>query len=729
MVAPLYTTDSGYLFHAGKILVITIGLPARGKTHISRSLERYLRWMGVKTQVVSLGDYRRKMLGGGKGLPGDYFSLGEKSASTNALRLQILEGCESQISHFFEHAKGQVVIYDANNGTRHARKALADKWAGRGVHVIMLESVCDNKEIIEANIRSVKISSPDYRDWDPDKAVEDYYNRIRDHEKYYEPVEEKDWPYIRIFNVGERIMVNNIKGYLQSRIVFFLMNIHNTPRTIYFARSGQSLIEHSYKADSDLSPAGWEYAERLKDFVLERRAKNLASRGVDVGGKGDQGLVIWTSTRRRAYHTAWPFLVQGVGSHSNTPGTNTPTPTPNNPPSTKVIEKPQMSEINPGIWDGLTPDQARKYYPADYTRFLADPYAFRAPRAESYHDLSVRLEPTLIELEREKKDLLIIGHASVIRCLLAYLIGLPASEIPAIEVARGDLLEVVPASYGVRCRAYHFWDGPGRVRDGDVGDRGGVRKGKEDGGKGKGGGADGGEIHRVNDRPVETASPDEILRPSLMSSVYHHHDQNNNNDDDDSNNNNTSASAIADNDSKTKNNVSVSVSVPRSESQSQSQSLSQSEIETAGISPTSHTALGLRALSLTLTLGIGMGLSGVGDVSHIGDIGDMGDIGDIGDMGTADTADTRNIDIGGIRGIGEQRDPNNFYENYAEDTKGKRRVVSFLVAEAEAQAMVEAKGGIRGGGGQGGKGRGGGGGGGGSVRTREPEAGLSELLS
>ena len=39
--------------------------------------------MGVKTQVVSLGDYRRKMLGGagglggGKGLPGDYFSLGE----------------------------------------------------------------------------------------------------------------------------------------------------------------------------------------------------------------------------------------------------------------------------------------------------------------------------------------------------------------------------------------------------------------------------------------------------------------------------------------------------------------------------------------------------------------------------------------------------------------------------------------------------------------------------
>lgn len=81
----------------------------------------------------------------------------------------------------------------------------------------------------------------------------------------------------------------------------------------------------------------------------------------------------------------------------------------------------------------------------------------------------VRLEPTLVELEREKEDLLIIGHASVIRCMLAYLIGLPASEIPAIEVARGDLIEVIPTSYGVSSHAYHFWDGPGRSDTGSAG--------------------------------------------------------------------------------------------------------------------------------------------------------------------------------------------------------------------------------------------------------------------
>ncbi|KAI0642590.1 bifunctional 6-phosphofructo-2-kinase/fructose-2,6-bisphosphate 2-phosphatase [Trametes meyenii] len=449
MVAPLYTTDSGLLWHAGKILVCTVGLPARGKTHVSRALERYLRWTGVKTTVISLGDYRRKVLGGAQQLPPDYFTLGEKSPETIKLREKVMRGCEQQIWDFFD-AGGQVVIYDANNGTRERRNAVAEKFDKAGIHVIMLESMCDNEDIIMANIRSVKISSPDYRGWDPEKAVEDYYNRIKDHEKHYEPVEETTWPFIRIINVGEKIMVNNIHGYLQSRIVFFLMNIHNRFRTIYFARSGQSLIEHSFKADSDLSPAGWEYAERLKEFVLERRAKSLEQRGINPT---ERRLVIWTSARRRSHHTAWPFLTKGA---------NDPSP----PAKVKVIERPQMSEINPGVWDGLTPEQVRKYYPDEWERFVNDPYAYRAPRAESYHDLCVRLEPTLIELEREKEDLLIIGHASVIRCILAYLIGLPASEIPAIEVARGDLIEVVPTSYGVYSQAHHFWDGPGRAASG-----------------------------------------------------------------------------------------------------------------------------------------------------------------------------------------------------------------------------------------------------------------------
>ncbi|RCH78689.1 hypothetical protein CU097_000648, partial [Rhizopus azygosporus] len=63
MAAQLYETTSGRLFHAGAVAVITVGLPARGKTHASRSLCRYMRWLGVSTEVFSVGNYRRERLG------------------------------------------------------------------------------------------------------------------------------------------------------------------------------------------------------------------------------------------------------------------------------------------------------------------------------------------------------------------------------------------------------------------------------------------------------------------------------------------------------------------------------------------------------------------------------------------------------------------------------------------------------------------------------------------
>ncbi|OWZ36533.1 6-phosphofructo-2-kinase/fructose-2,6-bisphosphatase [Cryptococcus neoformans AD2-60a] len=442
MAAPLYVTQSGRLWHAGLILIVTVGLPARGKTHISRALERYLRWLGVKTRVYSIGDYRRKVLGGAKDVPHDYFQTKTpRSEATNALRRRIKAELEDQIMDFFTVQGGQVVIYDANNGSVAERKSTLEKFGNKGVHVIYLESLCDQEDIITANIRSVKLSSPDYAGWDAEKAVADYWERIRDQTEVYDTVTADEGPFIKVMNVGERIEVNRIEGYLQTRCCFFLMNIHTRPRNIYFARSGQSLIEHSYKADSDLSPAGWEYAERLKAAVIARRKAAREERKAKGEVLGEENpLLIWTSARRRAYHTAWPFVHSGY----------------------KVVQKPIMSEINPGVWDGLSTQEAMELYPDEWTRFLADPYAHRAPRAESYHDLSVRLESVIFELERCQDDLLIIGHASVIRCLLAYLVGLPPNEVPAVEIARGDLVEITPASYGVISRAWHFWSGEGR---------------------------------------------------------------------------------------------------------------------------------------------------------------------------------------------------------------------------------------------------------------------------
>lgn len=62
---------------------------------------------------------------------------GERCEETIKLRQKISGGCEQMIWEYFEGG-GQVVIYDANNGTKAARQTLAEKFEARGIHVIML---------------------------------------------------------------------------------------------------------------------------------------------------------------------------------------------------------------------------------------------------------------------------------------------------------------------------------------------------------------------------------------------------------------------------------------------------------------------------------------------------------------------------------------------------------------------------------------------------------------
>lgn len=37
-----------------------VGLPARGKTYIAKKLTRYLNWIGIKSKVFNVGEYRRQ---------------------------------------------------------------------------------------------------------------------------------------------------------------------------------------------------------------------------------------------------------------------------------------------------------------------------------------------------------------------------------------------------------------------------------------------------------------------------------------------------------------------------------------------------------------------------------------------------------------------------------------------------------------------------------------------
>lgn len=424
--AQLYTTESGRLFHAGKIALVTVGLPARGKTHLAVAITRYLRWLGVKTAAFHLGDYRREIVGPGKDVPDDYFFVNASPQSV-LLRQKILQKCREDLYKFLNHENGQVAIYDAVNPLAAGRRSLAKEFAKHDILTVFIESMCDDPRIIEENVRKVKISHPDYTGWKEEDAVKHYLDRVNAKIPVFETMNEPELNYIKMINAGERIILNNCQiGYLPNRIVFYLMNLHIKSHHTYFARAGACTADGSYKADASLSEEGEAYALRLTNAIMKHREeerKQYVQNGGDPSAV--RPLTVWTSTRRRTVETARHFEEMGL----------------------KVRQRPQMSQLNPGDLEKYTADQIKELYPDEAIKHNLDPYHHRYPRAESYHDLAVRLEPIILELEREKEDLLIVAHESVLRVLYGYLMACSTHDIPFLSFNRNEIIEIIPASY------------------------------------------------------------------------------------------------------------------------------------------------------------------------------------------------------------------------------------------------------------------------------------------
>ncbi|KAI8097064.1 6-phosphofructo-2-kinase-domain-containing protein [Halteromyces radiatus] len=351
MAAQLYKTETGRLFHAGAICVVTVGLPACGKTHCSRILSRYMRWLGVATKVFSVGDYRRKKLGS---LPADWFDQGNQ---VNAkIRADLAEQCLDDAIHWLLDENGQLAILDSNNVTAARRKAINDKLLANHIQPLFIEFICTDTDLVLSNIISVKLSSPDYIGWDVEKAVQDYKQRIERNKAKYETICDMKTSFIKMIDAGRTFNINKVEGYLQSKIVYFLLNIHIQERTIYLARAGNSKADHSYKIDAPLSNEGHIYAQQLAHFIAKYRSTKLTTNGIPESEA--RPLSVWTSTRRKGVQTALPFSNYGARIH------------------TLVA----LTQLNPGEVDDLTEQEIEAKFPDELVRAKQDPYHHRYPR-------------------------------------------------------------------------------------------------------------------------------------------------------------------------------------------------------------------------------------------------------------------------------------------------------------------------------------------------------------
>lgn len=172
----------------------------------------------------------------GANQPHSFFD--ERNPDGLARRREAAEQALKDMLAWFEEEGGTVAIYDATNGTRERRAWLHRELTARHIEVLFVESICENEEIIYKNIRDVKLSSPDYKDMDPDLATRDFMERIKHYEEAYETITEDEYTYIKLIDVGKQYIINKVRGYLESRIVYYLMNLHIRPRRIWFSRVG-----------------------------------------------------------------------------------------------------------------------------------------------------------------------------------------------------------------------------------------------------------------------------------------------------------------------------------------------------------------------------------------------------------------------------------------------------------------------------------------------------------
>lgn len=71
-------------------------------------------------------------------------------------------------------------------------------------------------------------------------------------------------------DVGMRYLVNRVMDHIQSRIVYYLMNIHITPRSIYLCRHGESElnIRGRIGGDSGLSLRGKQVCVPVRLYMF-----------------------------------------------------------------------------------------------------------------------------------------------------------------------------------------------------------------------------------------------------------------------------------------------------------------------------------------------------------------------------------------------------------------------------------------------------------------------------
>jgi len=266
--------------------------------------------------------------------------------------------------------------------------------------------------------------------------------------------------YIKMIDVGRKVIHHQLKGFLSGGISSYLTTFNLAPRQIWITRHGESVDNKLGKigGNSDLTPEGRDYGtvlynfitQKRKDWLVEQKDKIMSSNFPPqpgdntppypesrLGELDEKNFCVWTSMLKRSIQTAEDFEADD---------------------DYDVKNWEMLNELNAGDFEGHTYDEIKKKFPMEYSKRGQDKlhYIYPGVGGEGYLQVISRLRDMVREIERITDHVLIIGHRSVARVLMAYFMDLTRDDIADLDVPLGMLYVIEPKPYGVDFHAYKY---------------------------------------------------------------------------------------------------------------------------------------------------------------------------------------------------------------------------------------------------------------------------------
>ena len=124
-----------------------------------------------------------------------------------------------------------------------------------------------------------------------------------------------------------------------------------------------------------------------------------------------------------------------------------------------IVKKKALREIDVGVWQGLSVDEAAEKFPATFSKYKHNPWTSRFEGGEGYADVTVRAMAALEDIakEHEGHTVVIATHGGVVRTIIAALSNTPtekSNEIPHVANASITVAEYENGHAAIPCVGY-----------------------------------------------------------------------------------------------------------------------------------------------------------------------------------------------------------------------------------------------------------------------------------